>query len=189
MLSDEQTRARYDRFGHAGVDGASLHTDQFMDFGSLSDLLGAFFGDDIFRAEAARPQAAATDGAVELTLAEAAFGVTREVGWKWSQAVTLRRTGAEPGHEPERCPECGGRAVCSTSRRRRLASSCRHRLRRVRRARRRIDSPCSECRGRGRRPSGAASRCRCRPASIGASGCGLPVAGHEGERRGAATST
>ena len=55
VLSDADTRARYDRFGHAGVDGSSLHTDQFMDFGSLSDLLGAFFGDDLFGGARAQP--------------------------------------------------------------------------------------------------------------------------------------
>ena len=58
VLSDADTRARYDRFGHAGVDGSSLHTDQFMDFGSLSDLLGAFFGDDLFGGGMSRAAAA-----------------------------------------------------------------------------------------------------------------------------------
>ena len=48
VLSDADTRARYDRFGHAGIAGTQFHTEQFMDFSSLSDLLGAFFGDDIF---------------------------------------------------------------------------------------------------------------------------------------------
>ena len=47
-LSDADTRARYDRFGHAGVAGTQFHPEQFMDFSNLSDLLGAFFGDDLF---------------------------------------------------------------------------------------------------------------------------------------------
>ncbi len=48
VLSSPETRDRYDRFGHAGVSQSQLHTEQFMDFSSLSDLLGAFFGDDVF---------------------------------------------------------------------------------------------------------------------------------------------
>ncbi|HUZ84955.1 MAG TPA: DnaJ domain-containing protein, partial [Gaiellales bacterium] len=47
VLSDPDSRARYDRFGHAGMAGREFHTDRFMDFSSLSDLLGAFFGDDL----------------------------------------------------------------------------------------------------------------------------------------------
>ena len=58
VLSDPETRARYDRFGHAGVAGTQFHPEQFMDFSSLSDLLGAFFGDDtVRRRRAGRPGA------------------------------------------------------------------------------------------------------------------------------------
>ena len=81
VLSDADTRARYDRFGHSGVDGSSLHTDQFMDFGSLSDLLGAFFGDDLFGGGAGRRPQRGGDAAATVTLefAEAAFGADRSV--------------------------------------------------------------------------------------------------------------
>src|SRR3954449_11459111 len=92
-LSDPEKRARYDRFGHAGLSGSQFHTEQFMDFGSLSDLLGAFFGEDIFgggRRGPARGQDVAA--AVELTFVESATGVTREVSY---ETVTT-------------CERCGG---------------------------------------------------------------------------------
>src|SRR6266404_8409166 len=44
VLSDGQKRAAYDRFGHAGVQGAAgsgFNPEQFADFG---DILGDFFG-------------------------------------------------------------------------------------------------------------------------------------------------
>ena len=44
VLSDEDRRARYDRYGHEGVAGQGFHTDRFMDMGFLNDLLGSLFG-------------------------------------------------------------------------------------------------------------------------------------------------
>ena len=47
VLSDADKRARYDRFGHAGVDGAAagagFNAAEF-DFGDLGDLFGSIFG-------------------------------------------------------------------------------------------------------------------------------------------------
>jgi molecular chaperone DnaJ len=156
VLSDAQTRARYDRFGHAGVDGASLHTDQFMDFGSLSDLLGAFFGDDLFAGGMGRGPQRGADAAVTVTLdlAEAAFGAHRDL--EVEVVGTCERCGgdgAEPGTEPERCETCAGHgrvqrvqqtalgqfvqtSACPTCGGRGVT----------------IDTPCTACRGRGRVP-------------------------------------
>ena len=55
VLSKSETRELYDRFGHAGLRGGSFNASQF-DFGSLTDLFSAFFGDDLFGAR--RPAAA-----------------------------------------------------------------------------------------------------------------------------------
>ncbi len=156
VLSDDQTRARYDRFGHAGVDGASLHTDQFMDFGSLSDLLGAFFGDDLFGGGAGRrPQRGADLAAVlDLEFAEAAFGVTRELEVEVVASCDVcHGSGAEPGTEPERCETCGGQGRVQRVQQTPLghfvqSGNCptcggRGVI---------IASLCKACRGRGRRP-------------------------------------
>jgi molecular chaperone DnaJ len=157
VLSDADTRARYDRFGHAGVDGASLHTDQFMDFGSLSDLLGAFFGDDLFGGAMRRGPQRGADVAVTvaLDLREAAFGAHRDLEVEVVGACErCGGSGAEPGTEPETCETCGGQgrvqrvqqtalgqfvqtANCPTCGGRGVV----------------IPTPCTVCRGRGRIPT------------------------------------
>src|ERR1044072_9311847 len=81
VLSKTETRQLYDRYGHAGLRSGGFQPGHF-DFGSLSDIFSAFFGDDIFggagrRAGGAR--AADVAAVIEIELAEAATGVRREV--------------------------------------------------------------------------------------------------------------
>src|SRR5439155_5467213 len=47
VLSKPETRELYDRYGHAGLRSGGFTPTSF-DFGSLSDLFAAFFGDDLF---------------------------------------------------------------------------------------------------------------------------------------------
>src|SRR6266511_242201 len=47
VLSKSETRELYDRYGHAGLRGGGFEPGHF-DFGSLSDIFSAFFGDDLF---------------------------------------------------------------------------------------------------------------------------------------------
>src|SRR5215207_8958825 len=49
VLSNSETRQLYDRYGHAGLRGGGFTPGTF-DFGSLSDIFSAFFGDDLFGA-------------------------------------------------------------------------------------------------------------------------------------------
>src|ERR1044072_971547 len=45
VLNDQHKRARYDRYGHAGVDpSAAAAGGQGVDFGDLGDLIGSVFG-------------------------------------------------------------------------------------------------------------------------------------------------
>jgi molecular chaperone DnaJ len=152
-LSNADTRARYDRFGHAGMAGTQFHPEQFMDFSSLSDLLGAFFGDDLFGTARRPSRGGDATAAVELTLAEAAFGVSREVDVDIiTDCERCHGNGAEPGTTPATCPTCGGSGhvqhVSNTAFGQFVQTStcpaCRGRGAR-------IDSPCTACRGRGRR--------------------------------------
>src|SRR5919202_482786 len=46
VLSKSETRELYDRYGHAGLRSGGFQPGHF-DFGSLSDLFAAFFGDDL----------------------------------------------------------------------------------------------------------------------------------------------
>src|ERR671939_1419975 len=47
VLSKSETRELYDRYGHAALRGGGFTPGNF-DFGSLSDIFAAFFGDDLF---------------------------------------------------------------------------------------------------------------------------------------------
>ena len=110
VLSKSETRELYDRFGHAGLRSGGFEPGRF-DFGSLSDIFSAFFGDDLFGAGGRSGRARGGDIAaeVELELAEAARGVTRPV--TFDVALTCGRcggNGAEPGTSLTTCPTCGG---------------------------------------------------------------------------------
>ena len=57
VLSNAETRQLYDRYGHAGLRSGGFQPSHF-DFGNLSDLFSAFFGDDIFGRRDARRRGA-----------------------------------------------------------------------------------------------------------------------------------
>jgi molecular chaperone DnaJ len=110
VLSNSETRELYDRYGHAGLKGGGFTPGSF-DFGNLSDIFSAFFGDDLFGMGGRTRRARGADIAavVEIELAEAARGVTRDIPFQVS--VTCDRcngNGAEPGTSPITCPTCGG---------------------------------------------------------------------------------
>jgi molecular chaperone DnaJ len=151
VLSNSETRELYDRYGHAGLRGGGFTPGTF-DFGSLSDLFSAFFGDDLFGA--ARRQARGADIAaeVEIELVEAAHGATRDVPFQ--VAVPCGRCngdGAEPGTTPTTCPTCGG-----AGRLQQVSSSVFGQFVRTQTcprcggAGRIVETPCTECGGSGR---------------------------------------
>src|SRR5213592_3896761 len=79
VLSKSETRELYDRYGHDGLRGGGF-TPTSVDLGSLADLFGAFFGDDLFGAGHARSARGGDIAAqIEIELAEAATGTTRSV--------------------------------------------------------------------------------------------------------------
>src|SRR2546423_14184013 len=71
VLSNSETRELYDRYGHAGLRGGGFTPGTF-DFGSLSDLFSAFFGDDLFGAARRQTRGADIAAEVEIDLVEAA---------------------------------------------------------------------------------------------------------------------
>ena len=56
MLSDPGRRRTYDRFGHAGLRSGGF-APMDADFGSLSDVFAAFFGEALFGQAAGGPPA------------------------------------------------------------------------------------------------------------------------------------
>jgi molecular chaperone DnaJ len=110
VLSKHETRELYDRYGHEGLrTGGYVPTD----FGGLSDLFAAFFGDDLFgRVAGTGPRAARGADVlaeVEIELEDAARGVTRTIPFPVGvPCPTCSGSGAEPGTSPETCERCGG---------------------------------------------------------------------------------
>jgi molecular chaperone DnaJ len=152
VLSNGERRELYDRFGHAGLRSGGFRPSTF-DFGNLSDLFSAFFGDDLFGVgRTGRGRGADIGARVEIDLAEAATGTTRDVPFE--VAVTCPRcsgNGAEPGSEVSACPACGGsgrqsqisRSVFGEFVRTQTCSQCRG-------SGRLIHHPCEDCNGVGR---------------------------------------
>jgi molecular chaperone DnaJ len=110
VLSKSETRELYDRFGHAGLQGGGFRPSQF-DFGSLTDLFSAFFGEDLFGPGGRQRRARGRDVAaeVEVELVEAATGTTRDV--PFDVVVACARCGgdgAEPGTGTRVCDACSG---------------------------------------------------------------------------------
>ncbi len=113
VLSDDEKRARYDRYGHAGVGGAGgFDPNQFADFG---DILGDLFGfGDFFgasRKRSTRP-ARGNDLRFDLTLAfeDAVYG--KEISIDVPRVVTCAvcsGSGAKAGTSPVTCTGCAGR--------------------------------------------------------------------------------
>lgn len=152
VLSDAEKRRAYDQFGHAGVNGAGGVPDwSSMDF---ADIFGEFFG---FATGASRQrQNAPRRGqdlayTVALDFEEAIFGVEKEIEITRDETCsTCKGKGAEPGSNPVKCSNCGGRGEVRQVRQTFLGSmvqvttcpNCGGRGEI-------ITTPCHTCRGRG----------------------------------------
>jgi molecular chaperone DnaJ len=152
ILSDPQKRATYDRFGHAGLQGAAgggFNPDAFQDFG---DILGDFFGfGDLFggggrrRNRPQRGEDIRFD--LELTFEEAVTGLQAEIQVpRMETCGRCRGNGAEPGSGSTTCPTCHGRGEVIYQQSflsvRRTCGSCGGSGHIIR-------NPCSQCRGQG----------------------------------------
>lgn len=116
ILSNDEKRARYDRFGHAGVDGAAGRAGGgFQDVDDIFEAFGGIFG-DLFGgggrrrgggSRARRGEHLRT--AVTIDLVEAAVGCNRELEIQRKLVCeTCKGTGAKPGTSPVTCDYCGG---------------------------------------------------------------------------------
>src|SRR6266481_3913538 len=151
VLSKSETRELYDRYGHAGLRSGGFQPGHF-DFGSLSDLFAAFFGDDLIGSRAGRGRGPDLAAEVEIELVDAARGTMREV--PFHVAITCAHCsgdGAEPGTEITTCPTCSGtgrlqqvsRSVFGEFVRTQTCPTCGG-------SGRKIETPCSVCAGAGR---------------------------------------
>ncbi len=150
VLSDSEKKAKYDQFGHAGVDGnGGFGGGGFGGFGSfggmdvdLGDIFGSFFGGGSSGGSSARrngPQRGTDiEQRVELTFEEAAKGASLELNIsRYENCSACGGSGAKKGTSPETCPTCGGRGTVNTVKRTMLGMM-------------QTSSTCSACGGRGK---------------------------------------
>jgi molecular chaperone DnaJ len=110
VLSDQQKRAAYDRYGHAAAAG-SMGGAGFADFSSFStDIFEMFFSGAAGTQRRSGPQRGA-DLRYELTITfeEAVFGCQKEIELpRWESCSTCKGSGAQPGTAKTRCSNCQG---------------------------------------------------------------------------------
>ena len=159
VLLDAEKRAVYDRYGWEGLDSRG-YAPNFQGFGSFADIFDAFFGGSDPFGFGGRGGPMAVQGGdvavhVEVTLAEAARGVKRDIEFEAVEACAhCGGRGAEPGTPVDTCRRCEGAGQLQTvSRtafgqlvRTTVCDACGGSGELVR-------EPCKECGGRGRRAS------------------------------------
>jgi len=127
VLSDSDKKARYDQFGHAGVDpnfggGGFGGFSGFggMDF-DLGDLFSSFFGggggsSSRSRNAPRKGERVRTD--VAITFEEAAFGCEKEISvMRIETCDDCTGTGCMAGTTAEKCSNCNGRGTVTTQQR------------------------------------------------------------------------
>lgn len=153
VLSDEEKRSAYDRFGHAGVRGAGGAPDFSVDFSDFADIFGEFFGFGRSTRSSRNVPRRGSDlqYRLELTFEEAVFGAEKEIEITRDEVCSAcGGSGAEPGTSPTRCSTCNGRGEVRQVRQTFLGSmvqvttcpTCHG-------AGESISAPCRACGGRG----------------------------------------
>ncbi len=162
ILSDDEKRAQYDQFGHAGIRGrwsaedifSGINFDDilrsfglgggFGGFGSIFD----FFTGRMSRSTSQQPMAIDLRYDTEITLQEAASGIEKEISLKRDEPCPLcNGTGAEPGTSLKPCTRCGGRGEL-----RQVQQTAFGQVIRV--------ATCPTCQGRGQLAETACSKCK-----------------------------
>ena len=167
ILSDKEKRARYDQFGHAGVDpnfGAGQGGNPFGggfggfgDFGDLGDILGSMFGGGFGGGGRRRDPNAPRRGAdnatsVVISFMEAAKGCKKDIRVTRTESCNeCGGNGAEKGTQVKTCQNCHGTGQVTVAQRTpfgvmQTQSACET----CRGTGKIIDKPCRKCAGKGR---------------------------------------
>jgi molecular chaperone DnaJ len=161
VLSDDQQRARYDRYGEAGVGGAGAGPSAEDIFGGgLGDIFETFFGGGggspfgggRTRGPSGPPRGQDIEVVADITFEQAVFGDEIDVSLKLPvRCGDCDGSGAGEGTKPVTCSDCGGSGQIQRVRQSLLgqmvtASPCGRcgGLGQV------ITTPCATCRGEGR---------------------------------------
>lgn len=112
VLSDEEKRAVYDRYGKKGLNGqmGGGGGGFGFDFGDVESMFESFFGGSSRSAKKGRGDKYNLDMAIEVTIefSEAVFGCKQEVSYKYKKPCgECDGSGAKDGKRTK-CPDCGG---------------------------------------------------------------------------------
>jgi molecular chaperone DnaJ len=161
ILSDDEKRAQYDQFGHAGIDGRYSTEDIFrgvdfdeilrdigFGFGGFGSIFDTFFGGRPGRGPQ-RGQDIRYDLEISLEQAYAGLGTEIEVP-RTERCPECNGSGAKPGTSPKKCPECGGAGQIQHVQRAGFMQFARiEPCRKCRGKGTIIEKPCNQCRGAG----------------------------------------
>jgi molecular chaperone DnaJ len=146
VLTDQQKRAIYDQFGHAGLEGGR-GGGGFNAGEAFGDIFGEMFG-DIFSGGQRGGRSQVFRGAdlryeLELSLEQAVFGTETEIQIpSLSECKTCSGSGAAKGSSPKTCDTCNGQGQV-----------------RVQQSIFTIQQPCPRCKGRGKIISNPCDSC------------------------------
>ncbi|MFM8906677.1 MAG: molecular chaperone DnaJ [Actinomycetota bacterium] len=153
VLSDQESRERYDRFGEAGMSGAG-GGDPFA--GGFGDIIDAFFGGGSpfggRSGPGGPPRGQDLEVVLDVSFVDAVFGSQQEVSVRTAVACDdCSGSGAARGTSPTSCAECRGTGQVRRVRQSMLGqmvttSACP----RCGGVGEMIASPCTTCRGEGR---------------------------------------
>ena len=161
VLSNPEKRAKYDQFGHAGVDpnfgGGGFGGGFDMGDIDLGDIFGSFFGGGFggFGGQQQRANAPQKGQSLRANLTvsfeEAAFGCEKEIELNRTETCSdCQGSGCQPGTTAETCPDCRGAGVVRIQRGGGgFAFSTTAPCSRCRGTGKLIHSPCNSCGGTG----------------------------------------
>lgn len=113
VLSNQEKRAMYDRFGHNMPSGSGPGYDPFGGADPFGSIFEAFFGGGM-GGGARQGQRGPQRGSdlrytLEISFEEAIFGTEKEIAFHRQETCpACSGSGAEPGTQPVRCPKCNG---------------------------------------------------------------------------------
>ncbi len=163
VLSDKEKKARYDQFGHAGVDpnyGAGGGNPFGQGGIDLDDIFSSFFGGGFGGRRSNRANAPMRGSDVEISVnisfEEAAKGCKKTINYNCvTNCSDCHGTGAQPGTQPKTCSACGGTGKVTINQRtpfgvmqtQRTCDAC-HGRGKI------IETPCKKCGGSGKQRKG-----------------------------------
>lgn len=153
VLSDQQKRSAYDRFGHAGAQGVGGRGFEGFESGGFGDIFDAFFGGVTGTSRRSGPQRGSDlSYGMAISFEEAVFGCEKEVELARTERCSVcHGTKSAPGSQPEKCPTCKGSGEVRRSQRSVFGqfvnvTACS----RCNGEGRVVTDPCSQCGGRGK---------------------------------------